>query len=63
MQECFDYLRVSLMCHADTNIELLDEDTGRITGWGGQRVCRDIVGLLRWANEHAWIGGGRGDFI
>ena len=56
VQECFDYLHDSLMCHADTNIKVFDNSTGKVSGWGGQRVCRDIMSLLGWANEHSWPG-------
>lgn len=63
VQECFDYLRVSLMCLADTNIEHFSNATRKISGWGGERVCRDVVGLLQWANKHAWKRGRREDFI
>ncbi|KAI1317562.1 hypothetical protein F5Y16DRAFT_148829 [Xylariaceae sp. FL0255] len=46
---CFDYLRQSIMCSADTNLE---GKTGSGPGWGSKHICRDYDALLIWANEH-----------
>jgi hypothetical protein len=51
LRHCFDYLRQSLMCGADTNLEPVKEDLGGVTGWGNPRVCRDHEQLVRWAEE------------
>lgn len=51
---CFDYLRQSIMCAADTNLEGATEAG---PGWGSKHVCTDYDALLTWANEHgamAW---------
>lgn len=46
---CFDYLRQSIMCAADTNLEG-ENDAG--PGWGANHECTDYDALLAWANEH-----------
>ncbi|KAI0876637.1 hypothetical protein GGS24DRAFT_209562 [Hypoxylon argillaceum] len=45
---CFDYLRQSIMCAADTNLEG-DTETG--PGWGSEHTCADYDAVLAWANE------------
>ncbi|KAL8761568.1 MAG: hypothetical protein Q9184_002333 [Pyrenodesmia sp. 2 TL-2023] len=45
IRHCIDYLRQSLLCAADTNMEPVDDELGGITGWG-PRKCRDIKFLL-----------------
>lgn len=47
---CFDYLRQSIMCAADTSLE---GDTELGPGWGSKHECTDYDALLEWANEHA----------
>ncbi|RYP59323.1 hypothetical protein DL769_008587 [Monosporascus sp. CRB-8-3] len=54
---CFDYLRQSIMCAADTNLE---GETDAGPGWGSEHECTDYDVLLSWANEHsamAWRNG------
>ena len=46
---CFDYLRQSIMCAADTSLEGL---TAAGPGWGSKHTCTDYEALLAWANEH-----------
>ncbi|KAF2972112.1 hypothetical protein GQX73_g1417 [Xylaria multiplex] len=46
---CFDYLRQSIMCAADTNLE---GDTEAGPGWGSDHQCADYDAVLAWANEH-----------
>ncbi|KAM7206081.1 protein of unknown function (DUF3328) domain containing protein [Naviculisporaceae sp. PSN 640] len=43
IRHCIDYLRQSIMCHADTNLEPINPDLGGVTGYGTIRKCRDIV--------------------
>jgi hypothetical protein len=50
---CFDYLRQSIMCAGDTNLEGKSE-TG--PGWGSEHQCVDYDALLEWANEHSAHG-------
>ncbi|KAI1822492.1 hypothetical protein F4861DRAFT_514120 [Xylaria intraflava] len=47
---CFDYLRQSIMCAGDTNLEGKTADG---PGWGSRHVCVDYDALLSWANERA----------
>ncbi|KAK5657370.1 hypothetical protein OQA88_2940 [Cercophora sp. LCS_1] len=46
---CFDYLRQSIMCAADTNLEGKTE-TG--PGWGSKHTCKDYDAVVKWANEN-----------
>lgn len=48
---CIDYLRQSLMCHADPSIEPVDWAAGGVTGWDTRRHCRDYGALVAFANE------------
>ncbi|PSN75083.1 hypothetical protein BS50DRAFT_480838, partial [Corynespora cassiicola Philippines] len=50
-RHCFDYLRQSIMCAADSNIEPIVNELNGISGWGNQRVCRDFEGLAEWAER------------
>lgn len=52
-RHCFDYLRQSLMCQADTNLEPYDYHLDGVTGWV-QRNCRDYDAVVTFAN--AWGG-------
>lgn len=51
IRHCIDYLRQSIICHADTNLEPIDENLGGVTGFGFSRKCRDIVRLMKWAED------------
>ncbi|KAL9118983.1 MAG: hypothetical protein Q9187_004463 [Circinaria calcarea] len=51
MRHCIDYLRQSLLCCADTNLEHVDPNLKGTTGWGFPRKCRDIVRIKDWAEE------------
>ncbi len=46
---CFDYLRQSIMCNADTSLE---GKTEAGPGWGSKHQCKDYDAVLTWANEH-----------
>ena len=46
---CIDYLRQSIMCAADTNLE---GETEAGPGWGSVHECADYDAVLAWANEH-----------
>lgn len=55
---CFEYLRQSLMCSADSSIEPAARVDGFL-GWGFQRQCRNFVELKSWAeNSRAFEGHG-----
>ncbi|KAI1816200.1 hypothetical protein GGS20DRAFT_255060 [Poronia punctata] len=46
---CFDYLRQSIMCNGDTNLE---GETEAGPGWGSDHMCVDYDALRDWANDH-----------
>ncbi|KAI0448093.1 hypothetical protein F4803DRAFT_496473 [Xylaria telfairii] len=48
VRHCIDYLRQSLMCHADTNLEPVRKDLGGVTGFGSEHKCRDFDKLKDW---------------
>lgn len=54
IRHCFDYLRRSIMCAADTNLEVVDRVNHTTNGWGQEKTCRDygeVVAYARlWAN-------------
>ncbi|CAJ2513921.1 Uu.00g020400.m01.CDS01 [Anthostomella pinea] len=55
---CFDYLRRSLMCASDTNVEYPDEN--HVTsGWNNAKTCRDYESVKQWVEQ--WRVGDRGD--
>ncbi|KAF2750982.1 hypothetical protein M011DRAFT_396168, partial [Sporormia fimetaria CBS 119925] len=54
-RHCFDYLRQSLMCAADSNIEPVNSKLGGVTGWGNMRVCRRFDEVVEWAEK--WKSG------
>lgn len=57
---CFDYLRQSILCHADTNIEpLVPELYGVNTAI--PRVCRDIGKVIEWSER--WKSAGASEEI
>ncbi|GAW20961.1 hypothetical protein ANO14919_104740 [Xylariales sp. No.14919] len=51
LRHCFDYLRQSIMCAADTNLEPLIEGRGGVNGFGADRKCRDFGRLSAWADK------------
>ncbi|KAF2123208.1 hypothetical protein BDV96DRAFT_15554 [Lophiotrema nucula] len=52
MRHCIDYLRQSIMCAADSNLEPVNEELGGVTGWGSERTCRDFDALVGWTRKH-----------
>lgn len=51
VRHCFDYLRQSLMCAVDTNLEPVDMTLGGSTGWGTTKTCRDFGAVKNWAER------------
>jgi hypothetical protein len=49
---CFDYIRQSIMCAADTSLE---GRTDAGPGWGSQHECTDYDALLAWANKQTVV--------
>ncbi|KAF2658525.1 hypothetical protein K491DRAFT_592800 [Lophiostoma macrostomum CBS 122681] len=52
MRHCFDYIRQSLMCAADSTLEPVDPVLGGVTGWNVTRRCRSYTDLKKWAEKH-----------
>jgi Mycotoxin biosynthesis protein UstYa len=58
VQDCFDYLRQSILCHADSTLEpFLESDGVTLTtqgssGWGVQHKCRLFDQLRAWVAGH-----------
>ena len=50
---CFEYLRRSIMCAADTNMEHLDPVSYKVSGWGQEKKCRDYGKVYRFAERWA----------
>lgn len=50
IHHCLDYLRQSIMCHADANLEPIDMTLGGVKGFGSPRKCRDSNKLKEWAD-------------
>ncbi|KAI1357502.1 hypothetical protein F5Y08DRAFT_159559 [Xylaria arbuscula] len=53
VRHCIDYIRQSLMCHADTNLEPINFELGGVTGFDSPRRCRDIAKVKEWAEVWA----------
>lgn len=51
IKHCFEYLRQSLMCLADGNLEAINSTTGIVTGWQSERTCKNFDKLKAWADE------------
>jgi len=51
IRHCIDLIRQSLMCNADTTIEVKDEKINGVRGFGTEHQCRDWDGLVRWTEE------------
>ncbi|KAG6004626.1 hypothetical protein E4U21_000902 [Claviceps maximensis] len=54
LSHCWDYLRQSIMCSADTTLEWMGStpDQDGTTGWGYQHTCKDWSALFNWAQEN-----------
>jgi hypothetical protein len=51
VRHCFEYLRQSLICLADSNLEMMNYTARGISGWQTERTCRNFEELTDWANE------------
>jgi hypothetical protein len=55
IQHCLEYIRQSIMCAADTTIELAvkasDEDNVGVRGFGTEHICRDFRQLVEWTSQ------------
>ena len=50
MRHCIDLLRQSLMCHADTTVEIKEGPRGA-KGFGTTHKCRDWDQLVSWTTQ------------
>jgi hypothetical protein len=50
IRHCFEYLRQSLICLADSNLEAMDFDAQGVLGWKTERTCRNFGELRAWAD-------------
>ncbi|KAJ5245944.1 hypothetical protein N7468_000927 [Penicillium chermesinum] len=53
IRHCFDYLRQTIICAADTNMEALDFNTHTTSGWNQPKQCRDYASVFAWAEKWA----------
>jgi hypothetical protein len=51
IQHCFEYLRHSIMCSADTAIEPWKDEIHGVDGFGSEHQCRDFDLVYRWAEQ------------
>jgi len=51
VRHCIDLLRQSLMCHADTTVEVVDETIGGVHGFRVEHQCRNWDQLVQWTSE------------
>lgn len=51
IRHCFEYLRQSLICLADGNLEEMNYTTRGVSGWQTERTCRSFEKLTAWADE------------
>ena len=51
VRHCTDLLRQSLMCHADTTIEVVDEKTNGVHGFRTEHRCKDWDQLVQWTTK------------
>jgi len=48
---CFEYLRQSITCSADSTLEPAEKRQTGFLGWGFRRGCRSYDELINWAEE------------
>jgi hypothetical protein len=51
IRHSFKYLRQSMMCLADSNLEAMSYTTQGVSGWQTERTCRDFERLKSWADD------------
>ena len=54
IRHCFEYIKTSLTCCADTALEGQKSDTEQpaTDGFGAYHVCRNFDGVFNWAETH-----------
>ena len=48
---CIEFLRQSVMCHADTTIEAKDPRYHGVVGFGIAHSCKNWSQLVQWVND------------
>ncbi|KAF7508281.1 hypothetical protein GJ744_009426 [Endocarpon pusillum] len=48
---CIEFLRQSVMCHADTTIEAKDENLHGVVGFGIAHACRNWDQMVKWVED------------
>ena len=48
---CIEFLRQSVMCHADTTIEAKDEHLHGVVGFGILHACRNWAQMVKWVDD------------
>ena len=51
VRHCIDLIRQSLMCQADTTLEVVDEAINGVHGFRVVHMCRDWDQLVQWTSE------------
>ena len=51
IHHCFEYIRQSIMCAADTALEPFKDDIHGVDGFGNDHQCRDFEEVFNWAEE------------
>ena len=51
VRHCIDLLRQSLMCQADTTVEVVDEAINGVHGFRVMHTCRDWDQLVEWTSR------------
>jgi hypothetical protein len=51
VRHCFEYLRQSLICLADSNLETMNYTERGISGWETKRTCANFEKLSKWADK------------
>ncbi|KAJ8130700.1 hypothetical protein O1611_g2926 [Lasiodiplodia mahajangana] len=51
IRHCIDYIRQSIMCHADTNLEPVNFELGGVTGFNSTRRYRNMDKVKEWAER------------
>ena len=51
VRHCIDLIRQSLMCQADTTVEVVDEAINGVHGFRVMHMCKDWSQLVRWTSR------------
>ena len=51
IRHCIDLVRQSLMCRPDITVELKDDESGGVRGFGTEHQCQDWNELIAWTSK------------